>query len=284
MSRTIATPGVDPTRLDPYVAFAIEKLASRPAALIALDFDGCLAPLVDDPAASAPIPEASAALAELATASDLDLAIISGRPAADLIGLASPPPGTWIIGSHGAESGRVDSAGDLVREEFTLDDAQASVLAQVTAALEEVASAHEGTWVEHKPAAAALHTRTATPDIGESARKAALSGPGTLPGTHPMEGNQVVEIAVLNATKGSALTALRAQIEARRGEEITVLYAGDDVTDETALATLKFSDVGIKVGHAPTVARFWVDDPPAMAAALRLYVHQRRRAQPRPPA
>lgn len=277
------TPGADPTRLDPYVVVAIEKLATRDVALIALDFDGCLAPLVDDPATSRPLPEAAAALAELSTDPGVELALVSGRPAGDLIHLASPPARTWIIGSHGAEVGRVDDAGGLTREEFTLSPAAASVLASITAELAAIASAHPGVWVEHKPAAAVLHTRRAEPGAGAAARRDALEGPATREGVHPMEGNEVVELAVVPATKGEALARLRADLEHRRGGPVTVLYAGDDVTDETALATLKFSDVGIKVGHAPTVARFWVTDPPAMAAALRLYVHHRRR-HARPPS
>lgn len=271
------TPGMDPTRLDPYVVFAIEKLAGRPHALIALDFDGCLAPLVDDPAAARPIPEAAEALQRIATFDDVDLAIISGRPADDLIHLATPPAGTWIVGSHGAEIGRVDEGGVFLKEEFALTPDQAGLLEAVTADLTGIAVGHPGTWVEHKPTAAVLHTRQAAPEVAGAARQAALAGPGQLDGVYPMEGNEVVEIAVVAASKGQALTALRADIDERRGEPVTVLYAGDDVTDETALATLKFSDVGIKVGHAPTVARFWVTDPPAMAAALRLYVHQRHR-------
>src|SRR5699024_8077051 len=111
------TPGVDPTRLDPYVVVALEKLAARESALIALDFDGCLAPLVDDPAEARPLPEAAAALEELSTAPDLDLALISGRPAADLIDLATPPANTWIISSHGAEIGRVDGEGEFHQED-----------------------------------------------------------------------------------------------------------------------------------------------------------------------
>lgn len=273
----MTTPGVDPTRLDPYVVFAIEKLAARPHVLIALDFDGCLAPLVDDPGDARPIPEAAEALKEIATYTGVDLALVSGRPAGDLIHLADPPAGTWIVGSHGAETGHVDSGGAFTQEEFTLPPEAAELRERLAAELEQIAGSHPGTWVEYKPAAIALHSRTAEAQIGDAARAAALAGPGTWVGNHPMEGNQVVEIAVVEASKGSALVALRRAIADRVGEPITVLYAGDDVTDETALATLEFSDVGIKVGHAPTVARFWVDDPPAMAAALRLYVHQRRR-------
>lgn len=273
----MSTTGVDPTRLDPYVVFAIEKLAARPHVLIALDFDGCLAPLVDDPNDARPIPEAAEAIEEIATYAGVDVALVSGRPAADLIHLADPPASTWIVGSHGAETGRVDTNGTFIQEEFTLSADAADLRDRLATELEQIASEHPGTWVEYKPAAVALHSRTADAQIGDAARAAALSGPGTWAGAHPMEGNQVVEIAVVEATKGNALTALRTEIEQRVGEAITVLYAGDDVTDETALATLEFADVGIKVGHAPTVARFWVDDPPAMAAALRLYVHQRRR-------
>lgn len=271
------TPGVDPTRLDPYVVVALEKLATRAHAIIALDFDGCLAPLVDNPDDARPLPEAAAALVELSSDDDVDVALVSGRPVADLVRLAAPPPRTWLIGSHGAERGRIDEAGNLVRDDFTLTGPAQALLEQVRADLERIASAHPGAWVENKPASAVLHTRVmADPAAAPAARTAALTGPGSLAGVHAMEGNEVVEIAVVPATKGEALTALRAEVDERLGGPVTVLYAGDDVTDETALATLKFSDVGIKVGDAPTVARFGVADPAAMAAALRLYVHQRR--------
>ena len=92
-----------------------------------------------------------------------------------------------------------------------------------------------------------------------------------------MEGDEVVELAVLPVTKGEALIRLRHDIEVRRHRRVAVLYAGDDVTDETAFARLKLPDVGIKVGHAPTVASFRVADPPAMAAALQFFVRQVRR-------
>src|SRR5690625_489750 len=212
------TAGVDPTRLEPYITVALEKLASRPAALIALDFDGCLSPLVDDPATARPIPEAAAALEELSTDPDLDLAVVSGRPANDLITLASPPVGTWVIGSHGAEFGRVAPDGELNREEFSLGPVAAALLVDVTAGLEAIAAQFPGAWVEHKPAAAVLHTRRVERDLAPDARAAALAGPGRLAGVHPMEGNEVVELAVVEATKGAALTSLRRDVEERRGQ------------------------------------------------------------------
>lgn len=274
---TTHTPGVDPTRLDSYLVVALEKLAMRPRALIALDFDGCLAPLVDDPTTSRPLPEASAALEEIAIYDDVELALVSGRPAGDLIHLASPPPSTWIIGSHGAEFGHLDSHGEFVQQEFGLTPAQRETLTDLTRRVEELAKGYARVWVEHKPAAVVLHTRLASEEVGHEARQAVADLVDGWDGVYPMDGNQVVELAVVEATKGQALTSLRTSLQHNHKESLTVLYAGDDVTDETALATLESTDIGIKVGDAPTVAQFWVTDPPAMAAALQLYVHHLRK-------
>jgi len=274
---TTHTPGVDPTRLDSYLVVALEKLAMRPRTLIALDFDGCLAPLVDDPTTSRPLPEASAALEEIAIDDDVELALVSGRPAGDLIHLASPPRSTWIIASHGAEFGHVDSGGEFVQQEFALSPTQEETLTRLTHHVEDLANNHAQVWVEHKPAAVVLHTRLAPEQVGHQARQAVVDLVEGWDGVYPMEGNQVVELAVVEATKGQALTALRNKLQHNHDDPLAVLYAGDDVTDETALATLESTDIGIKVGDAPTVAQFWVTDPPAMAAALQLYVNQRRK-------
>ena len=59
-----------------------------------------------------------------------------------------------------------------------------------------------------------------------------------------LHGKDVVEISVLRASKGEALTALRDELGAP-----VVLYAGDDVTDEHAFEALGADDVTVKVGH-----------------------------------
>ncbi|WP_246465124.1 trehalose-phosphatase [Ruania alkalisoli] len=244
-------------------AEALRTFAAAPSVLIALDFDGCLAPFVPDPADARPLPEASEALRRLATADGVQLALVSGRPLEQLRDLAEPPARTWLVGSHGAETAELDADGTLQRVPFTLAGAEADLLAEVTSAVESIAALQPGTWVEHKPAAAVLHTRTAAEDVAERALRAAHDGPGHWPGVHAMRGNQVVELAVVDVTKGAALTALRERLG-----DVAVLYAGDDVTDETALATLGPGDLGIKVGHAETVAPFRVADEPAMARVL----------------
>lgn len=253
---------------------ALAEFAVRQVVLVALDFDGVLAPIQIDPATSRPLPEAATAMRRLAGASGVQLAVVSGRPAADLGTLATPPPGTWLVGSHGAETAGIDDDGALHHIPADLRPEQAALLAQVTDALEQIAADYPPAWVEHKPVSAVLHTRELAgrdPAAAEQALAAAAAGPGQSPGTHPQSGHQVLEIPVLAATKGEALTRLRDRLGADYGRspsDIAVLYAGDDVTDETALATLDPGDVGIKVGTAPTVATVRVADPAAMARAL----------------
>ena len=246
---------------------ALQDFAAEATVLVALDFDGCLAPFVIDPADARPLPEAHTALQDLAGAPGTQLALVSGRPVADLNRLAAPPPGTWLVGSHGAEEADVTSSGTARIRPLELSSAQHKLLQEVTAAVEELATSHPPAWVEYKPAAVVLHTRTLGQVEAEGLLAEAMAGPGQWNGVNPIHGNQVAELAVVDATKGDSLRSLRKRLRHRFGP-LAVLYAGDDVTDETALAVLQPGDVGIKVGAATTVARHHVPDEYGVAEVL----------------
>lgn len=234
--------------------------------LVALDFDGTLAPLQNDPAASRIIPAGVELLARLHTDPALVLALVSGRALADLHVLAQVPVGTRLVGSHGAERGRT-APGGLERDEVRLDDAQRALLAELAARAAAIATEHAGVWVETKPTSVVVHTRPADPDVAARAEERAVAM-GEQTGAHVLHGKAVVELAVQEAGKGQALAALRAETGAR-----TVLYAGDDVTDERAFAALGADDVTVKVGTGPTLARFRVNDPQALVATLEAGLH-----------
>lgn len=245
--------------------FVVARSAGHPV-LVASDFDGVLAPLLDDPSASAPTAAAAAALERLAALppADVRLALVSGRDLATLAQLSGAPVGTSLVGSHGAEQGHVvagstetespgaDGTSSVERHPFALTPDERATLDGVRAGLEAVAAEAEGAWVEDKPSAAVLHTRRAEPGAAERAGDAARAV-GARYGAHTMTGKDVVEIAVLDTSKGLALTRLRGELGAA-----AVLYMGDDVTDERAFEVLAPTDVTVKVGAGETAARFRV--------------------------
>jgi trehalose 6-phosphate phosphatase len=234
--------------------------ARRPA-LVALDFDGTLAPLQDDPSTSRILPAGVEALARLAGADGVALALVSGRAMSDLHALAQVPSGTFLIGSHGAERARVTTWG-LDRDVVQLTDEQADRLASLGAEAARIARGRDGVWVETKPTAVVVHTRLAEDAVARPAEQEAVEL-GERLGSGVLHGKDVVEISVLTASKGEALTALRDELGAP-----VVLYAGDDVTDEKAFAVLGDDDLSVKVGPGDTAARFRVDGPDEMIAAL----------------
>lgn len=245
--------------------FVAARSAGHPV-LVASDFDGVLAPLLDDPSASAPTAAAAAALERLAALpqADVRLALVSGRDLATLAQLSGAPVGTSLVGSHGAEQGhvvaasadaetsRAEGTSSVERHPFALTPDERATLDGVRAGLEAVAAEAEGAWVEDKPSAAVLHTRRTEPGAAERAGDAARAV-GARYGAHTMTGKDVVEIAVLDTSKGLALTRLRDELGAA-----AVLYMGDDVTDERAFEVLAPTDVTVKVGAGETAARFRV--------------------------
>lgn len=246
--------------LPPDLDQALTALAGHGTLLVALDFDGVLAPLSPDREAVHPLPASMAALHRLAALPEVTVALVSGRSLATLARLADPPPGTVLIGSHGAQRGDTGTAG---ADGVALTVWEARTLALASAELARIVAEHPGTELEGKPVSVALHTRNAAREQAVAATGAALAGPGRLSGVTPRVGKEVVELLVVEADKGSALADLRAQLGS-----CPTLYAGDDVTDEDAFAVLGDQDVPVKVGPGPTGATYRVADPAAVAVLL----------------
>ncbi|KXP11373.1 HAD family hydrolase [Tsukamurella pulmonis] len=229
---------------------ALERFAALDTVLVATDYDGVVAPIVADPAAAFPLPGTVPALTSLAALPGVAVALVSGRDRATLGRLSGAAAPLVTVGSHGAEweeglEGVLSPA---------LIDLRASVLADLTA----IAERFPGAAVEPKPLGAALHVRNVVdPSAGPLALEQARRGPAALPGVHATDGKAVLELTVLDASKGRALTVLR-----ERTGAAGVLYLGDDVTDEKAFAVLTGpEDVSVKVGDGATAARFRVDAP-----------------------
>jgi trehalose 6-phosphate phosphatase len=253
MSRTVTD---DPSRR---LTAALAAIAGTPALLLALDFDGTLAPLVDDPMTARALPEVRATMTRLAELAGIRLALVSGRSLDSLRIVAEElPPGVLLVGSHGAELW-ID--GELTI--LPIAEADHALLGRLAVLLDGVAAEHPGVHVEYKPAGAAMHTRLADPATAQRAVTEALAGAAELPGLTPRTGKDILEFSVHAATKGEGIEYLRHAVGAT-----AVLFIGDDVTDEDGFAVLRPGDLGIKVGPGPTRAGYRVADPFAVAELL----------------
>ena len=231
------------------------RLARTPHLLVACDYDGTLAPIVDDPSSAPPLPGAIAALRMLASLHHTSVAVISGRSLRDLALMSRLPSEVHLVGSHGSEA----DAGFA----FELPAERVAVLAEIAAGLDAIAAARPGARVEHKPTSAALHVRLASRDDASDAITEAVELAARLPDVTLRHGKEVVELAVLRTNKGDALDRIRHVAGAS-----AVLFVGDDVTDEDAFATLGGPDVGVKVGPGDTRAGHRIADPDAVVHLL----------------
>ncbi|MDR0432955.1 MAG: trehalose-phosphatase [Bifidobacteriaceae bacterium] len=241
-------------------ATALDQMANAHRPLVALDFDGTLAPFQVNPSLSRIPPAGVAALRRLVAVPELALAVVTGRSLTDLMTVADLPVGTRLAGDHGAQFGVIDDAGPIL-EPVHLTPDQSSLLTAVMAALNELVG--DGAWVEPKTTRAVLHTRPMASAEQASAKRELARQIGAELGANVLDGKEMVELAVVKATKAQALAKLRA--DHRAG---IVLFAGDDVTDETVLTTLTRDDVGIKVGPGHSGATVRLADPAEMVQFL----------------
>lgn len=246
--------------LPPDLSTALDAVARVPRLLVTSDFDGTLAPIVNNPADARPLPAAADALIALAGLPSTTAALISGRALRTLRELSSMPATVHLVGSHGAEFG-TGFAHAIDHE----------LLQRITDGLALIAQGKPGVAVETKPASVALHVRNASPSDGEAALAAAWDAAAQWD-AHVTTGKAVLEFAVISTDKGEAVDILRDEHDAS-----AVVFFGDDVTDEKAFVRLRGSDLGVKVGPGETAAAYRIDSPEAVAEALRYLADSRAR-------
>ena len=262
------SPEQTPLSLAPDLLEALRRIAATEHLLVAMDFDGTMAPLVDHAGDARALPRSAAAFAALTELPRTTTALISGRALDSLRAVAFPPEKTLLIGSHGAEVWMGPGSSKL-----ELDDARRELLAEVRRELEGIVEVAPGTLLEDKPAGVVLHTRLAADDVAEDAVAAARAVLQDRPGVYLKSGNRVLETSVVHASKGEGVAFLRQAA----GATATV-FAGDDTTDEDALARLLPGDLGVKVGLDFTQAQFRIEAPTHVSELLEALLRERRRA------
>ncbi len=195
----------------------------------ATEYDGTIAPIVDDPAAAVPATGATGLLTEL-SARVGTVAFITGRAAAGVVLLAglADVPGLIILGHYGAQRWE-----DGV---LSVPDAPPGVQAARTALPGLLAGlgAPEGTTVEDKGTALAVHTRrTADPAAALALLREPLARLARESGLTVEPGRMVLELRPPGTDKGAALRSLVAERGAR-----SVLFCGDDLGDLPAFRAI----------------------------------------------
>jgi trehalose 6-phosphate phosphatase len=215
---------------------ALAALLARPErAVIALDFDGTLAPIVPDPEQARAHAGAVPALTRLAPRLGA-IAVITGRPAGVAVrygGFAGVPglEHLVVLGHYGAE--RWDARTGEVRAPGAHPGVTA-VRAELPGFLDRI-GAWRGTWIEDKGGrAVAVHTRrTEDPDAAFEALRAPLSELADTHGLMVEPGRYVLELRPPGVDKGVALAAYLREVDAA-----SVLYGGDDLGDLAAFAAV----------------------------------------------
>jgi len=236
------------------------RLAGSPLVVL-LDVDGTLAPIAPRPE-DASVPAATrAAVAALARAPDTHVALVSGRGARDahrMVGV----DGVWAIGNHGLET--IDPGGI-----FSIDErvsAWGDALQSVRASAEAAAASAPGVLVEDKGATLSIHYRLAEPrDVPRI--ESVVAAAADRAGLRVTRGRKIIEVRPpLAVDKGTAVLALAKRLGATE-RSASIIFAGDDTTDEDAMDALRGWHADAVTIHVegedprPTRAEFCVGSP-----------------------
>lgn len=242
---------------------ALRTLAAS-GPLVALDYDGTLTPIREDPAEAVLSAEMGHHLQDLARV--LPTIIVTGRASADARSVLGDIDGIEVIGNHGAETSALIPPNWQRRVH-----AWRKVLDSKVGFL-------PGVSVEDKGYSLSVHYRR-SPDW-EAARRAILAAAAELPGARVTGGKAVVNVVLPEAPdKGAAVLLACRRAKCRRA-----IYVGDDDTDEDVFALDRPDEIlTVRVGGGTrTSADYYLHDPHEVGELLALLIRLRDGREVRP--
>ncbi len=217
-------------------------------AVVLVDFDGSLAPIVDDPASARPLPAARDALAALVPLVDR-VAVVSGRPVAFLVD-ALGIDGIVYAGLYGLER--------MVDDQVLVDARAEPWLDVMTQVAQDADDAFPDLLVEHKGrVAVTIHWRTA-PSLAAEAQAFAAGLARRYDLGEPLRGRMAVELRPPVPVDKGTVTA-----ELVSGASVAV-FAGDDAGDLLAFDVLtRLAETGV-VAHTIRIGVRSAEAPPGI--------------------
>jgi trehalose 6-phosphate phosphatase len=221
--------------------------------VVCLDFDGTLAPIIDDPNQATPLPGTIELLGQLATRFAA-VALLSGRPA-EYLAKHVAAPGVRYLGLYGLQEIR----DGRVWVDPRLEAARPAVIAARQDLQDRAEVRESGAYLEDKQYAVAIHTRR----VADPARWATAIDQAA---------RQVADQHRLEVVLGKLVWELRPAVHSDKGDAVrrviseskagSVLVAGDDLGDLSAFAAAL--ELRAHGGDALRVAVDSAEAPPAL--------------------
>ena len=241
-------------------------LSSASSALVALDFDGTLAPISPRPGDARPLAGVQEILRDV-RATGATLAVVTGRSVASLLRVSGfgAIPGIVVYGIHGAQRWQ---AGDLRTATAPpgLDELRASLPGLL-------AGIGPDLWMEDKGLSLVIHARlTADPERELEKLRFRVEEAAAAAGLGVRPGKEVLEICIPGIDKGTAL------VELLGWDPAAAFYAGDDLGDLPAMREVHAwarrsgrPGLTVGVGRGPVAgqADVTVADPRGLLSVLR---------------
>ena len=252
-----------PAPLDERRSRIRSRLADASHLLCCLDFDGTLAPIVEDPDAAAPTADNEDAVAALAAEPAISTAIVSGRALSDVRDRIDGPDA--YAGNHGLE---IERDGSVTVHPVARERAER--IDEVCAVLETVLGPIPNWRIENKRLTGTVHFRSVPPAARDLVRRQ----------THAVVdrfGGDALEVST-----GKCILEIEPSIRWGKGEAVAVIaaetppgtvpiYVGDDVTDESAFRAVEPDGIGVRVGgdrDEPSAASCRLESPDEVATFL----------------
>lgn len=258
----MTSPPLRPVSVRQAVDRTLDHLQRRPLLFVS-DFDGTLSNIVQDPWGARILPLGRRALRSLAGTPGVQVAVLSGRTAADVASRVRVGNVTYL-GNHGMERAFLPRGGraESLRPSVETEAHEAGHLAERLA--DELPRLVPDEWliVERKPPTVAFHFRQA-PDVaaaGERVRAAVdeLDPEGVL---ERFPGRRVLELRPAGAVaKGDALRSLLDELRPR-----SVFMLGDDVSDALAFRVLREARAAGETDGVAVAVQARTEVPPEVA-------------------
>lgn len=246
-----------------------EELHTRGGGVLALDYDGTLAPFRLDPMEAVPYPGVREALAKILTGGHTRLLLVSGRRAEEVRELLGIDPSPEIWGVHGRQRLWPDGRSTIL----PLQGPEQEALAEAAVWAED---SGYGLRLESKPGSLALHWRgRPEPEIARlrNAAQAALGPIAQRVGMSLLAFDGGVELRPREPNKGSVIRALLAEQE----HPTAVAFLGDDMTDEDAFQAMQGTgalSVLVRPEPRETAAEVWLRPPEELLAFLEVWAER----------